>query len=79
MRCADAALTEKMIARILEAKRDGDTCGGTFEVVAIWVPIGLGSFSQWDRRLELTFRHGDDEYTIRQRDGNWSGFCFRSQ
>ena len=51
MRCADAALTEKMIARILEAKRDGDTCGGVFEVVAFGVPIGLGSFSQWDRRL----------------------------
>ncbi|GCE47520.1 chorismate synthase [Thermosporothrix hazakensis] len=51
MRCADAALTEKMIARILEAKRHGDTCGGVFEVVAFGVPIGLGSFSQWDRRL----------------------------
>jgi len=51
MRCADAELTEKMIARILEAKRDGDTCGGVFEVVALGVPIGLGSYSQWDRRL----------------------------
>jgi chorismate synthase len=51
MRCADAALTEKMIARILEAKRNGDTCGGVFEVVAFGVPIGLGTFSQWDRRL----------------------------
>lgn len=51
MRCADADLTERMIARILEAKRDGDTCGGVFEVVALGVPIGLGSFSQWDRRL----------------------------
>ncbi len=51
MRCADADLTERMIARILEAKRDGDTCGGVFEVVAFGVPIGLGSFSQWDRRL----------------------------
>lgn len=51
MRCADAALTEKMIARILEAKGEGDTCGGVFEVVAFGVPIGLGSFSQWDRRL----------------------------
>jgi chorismate synthase len=51
MRCADAALTDKMIARILEAKQHGDTCGGTFEVVACGVPIGLGSFSQWDRRL----------------------------
>jgi chorismate synthase len=51
MRCADAPLTEKMIARILEAKREGDTCGGIFEVVALGVPIGLGSYSQWDRRL----------------------------
>ncbi|RAQ96191.1 chorismate synthase [Thermogemmatispora tikiterensis] len=51
MRCADPALTERMIARILEAKRAGDTCGGVFEVVALGVPIGLGSYSQWDRRL----------------------------
>src|SRR5262249_50173353 len=51
MRCADVALTEKMIARILEAKGNGDTCGGVFEVVAFGVPVGLGSFSQWDRRL----------------------------
>src|SRR6266436_845639 len=51
VRCADEALTEKMIARILEAKQHGDTCGGVFEVVALNVPMGLGSFSQWDRRL----------------------------
>jgi chorismate synthase len=51
VRCADEALTDKMIARILEAKQHGDTCGGVFEVVALDVPIGLGSFSQWDRRL----------------------------
>jgi len=51
VRCADEALTEKMIARILEAKHHGDTCGGVFEVVAFDVPVGLGSFSQWDRRL----------------------------
>ncbi|BCL81597.1 chorismate synthase [Ktedonobacteria bacterium brp13] len=51
VRCADAALTEKMIERILAAKREGDTCGGVFEVVAFGAPIGLGTFSQWDRRL----------------------------
>ncbi|HLI08745.1 MAG TPA: chorismate synthase [Ktedonobacteraceae bacterium] len=51
MRCADAELTEKMIARILQAKQHGDTCGGVFEVVALGVPIGLGSYGQWDRRL----------------------------
>jgi len=51
VRCADEALTEKMIARILEAKQHGDTCGGVFEVVAFDVPVGLGGFTQWDRRL----------------------------
>jgi chorismate synthase len=51
MRCADPVLTERMIERILAAKRAGDTCGGVFEVVALGVPIGLGSYSQWDRRL----------------------------
>jgi chorismate synthase len=51
MRCADAGLTARMIERILEGKRQGDTCGGVFEVVAFGVPPGLGSYSQWDRRL----------------------------
>ncbi|HLI91416.1 MAG TPA: chorismate synthase [Ktedonobacteraceae bacterium] len=51
MRCADEKLTGRMIERILEAKRNGDTCGGVFEAVALGVPIGLGSYSQWDRRL----------------------------
>src|SRR5215831_5267820 len=38
VRCADEALTARMIARILEGKRAGDTCGGVFEVVATGVP-----------------------------------------
>ncbi len=51
MRCADSELTDRMIDRILEGKRNGDTCGGIVEVVALGVPAGLGSYSQWDRRL----------------------------
>ncbi|GAC1451750.1 MAG: chorismate synthase [Ktedonobacterales bacterium] len=51
MRCADAELTQRMIQRIVEGKRQGDTCGGVLEVVATGVPAGLGSYSQWDRRL----------------------------
>ena len=51
MRCADAEVTARMIQRILEGKRNGDTCGGVFEVVATGVPPGLGGYSQWDRRL----------------------------
>jgi chorismate synthase len=41
-----------MIARIDEARSNGDTVGGVFEVVASGLPIGLGSYVQWDRRLD---------------------------
>ncbi len=51
MYCGDDALTKRMIERILAGKREGDTCGGVFEVVATGVPVGLGGYSQWDRRL----------------------------
>jgi chorismate synthase len=51
MRCASTSVTAHMRERILEGKRAGDTCGGVFEVVATGVPPGLGSYSQWDRRL----------------------------
>ena len=52
VRCANAAATAEMIAVIDRAKRDGDTVGGIFEVVARNVPPGLGSFAQWDLRLD---------------------------
>jgi chorismate synthase len=51
MRCASDQVTKLMIDRILLGKRQGDTCGGIFEVLATGVPVGLGSYSQWDRRL----------------------------
>jgi chorismate synthase len=51
VRCADAAAADKMIQKIREAKEKGDTLGGVFEVIINNVPIGLGSYSQWDRRL----------------------------
>ena len=47
---ADAA--QRMVAAIETAKRDGDTLGGVIEVVARGIPVGLGSYVQWDRRLE---------------------------
>lgn len=51
MRCADAELTQQMIAHIDKIRKAGDTAGGVFEVIATGVPLGLGSYSQWDRRL----------------------------
>jgi chorismate synthase len=52
VRCADPKVGEAMIAEIDRAKKAGDTVGGVFEVVARGVPPGLGSFAQWDRRLD---------------------------
>lgn len=51
VRCGDSVLGEQMVAFIQECKSKAETCGGVFEVVATGVPIGLGSFSMWDRRL----------------------------
>ncbi len=52
LRCPDPDAETMMIARIDEAREHGDTVGGVFEVVATGVPIGLGSYVQWDRRLD---------------------------
>ena len=52
VRCPDSAAAEKMRARIEETIHGKDTLGGIIEVVALNVPVGLGSFAQWDRRLE---------------------------
>jgi chorismate synthase len=43
---------EALIARIDEARRARDTVGGIFEVQVLGVPVGLGSFVQWDRKLD---------------------------
>lgn len=52
VRCPDRAAAEKMRVNIQEVIHAKDTLGGVLEVVALNVPVGLGSFSQWDRRLE---------------------------
>jgi chorismate synthase len=52
LRCPDPDAEQRMIARIDEARSNGDTIGGVFEVVAHGVPIGLGSYVHWDRRLD---------------------------
>ena len=52
VRCVNAALRERMVAAIDAARAAGDTLGGTFEVIVRGVPPGLGSYAQWDRRLD---------------------------
>jgi len=52
LRCVDPEAEAKMIAAIDAARERGDTLGGVFEVVVTGVPVGLGTYVQWDRRLD---------------------------
>ncbi len=52
LRCVDGELEALMMRRIDQAKADGDTLGGAFEVLATGLPPGLGSYVQWDRKLD---------------------------
>lgn len=52
VRCLDKAAEAAMIAEVDRAKKEGNTLGGFVEVLASGAPIGLGSYAQWDRRLE---------------------------
>lgn len=52
LHCVDASLEQRMTAEIDRAREAGDTVGGAFEVIATGVPVGLGSYTQWDRKLD---------------------------
>ncbi len=52
LRCPDPVAEAAMIEKIDEARSNGDTVGGVFEVVVHGAPIGLGSYVHWDRRLD---------------------------
>ncbi|MBI4576007.1 MAG: chorismate synthase [Planctomycetes bacterium] len=50
--CPDPEASVRMVDLIAGARRSRDTAGGVFEVVARGVPPGLGSWTQWDLRLD---------------------------
>jgi chorismate synthase len=52
LNCADAEAEQRMKAEVDAALRTGDSVGGVFEVVAHGVPPGLGTYAQWDERLD---------------------------
>jgi chorismate synthase len=52
VRMLDAALSDAAVAHVEAARKAGDTLGGVYEVVATGVPVGLGSYVHWDRRLD---------------------------
>ena len=51
VRCPDPRISELMKKQIDEARSLGDTIGGLIQVIALGAPVGLGSFIQWDKRL----------------------------
>jgi chorismate synthase len=52
VRSADPEASERMVRAIDAAREAGDTLGGTFEMWATGLPIGLGSHVMWDRKLD---------------------------
>ena len=52
LHCVDGLVEMQMIAAIDRARDDGDTLGGTFEVIVHGLPPGLGSYVHWDRKLD---------------------------
>jgi len=56
--CLDDDATIKMIELIKAAWQEGDSLGGIVEVVVDGLPVGLGSYTQWDRRLDGQLAQG---------------------
>lgn len=52
VRMIDRSAARNAIEEIRKAKKKGDTLGGVFEVIVTGVPVGLGSYVQWDRKLD---------------------------
>lgn len=57
VRCPDPKFAQKMREEIEKAIHGKNTLGGVLEIVALNLPIGLGSFVQWDKRLEAKLAH----------------------
>jgi chorismate synthase len=52
LNCADAEIQTRMKDEVDKVLRTGDSLGGVFEVVAHGVPPGLGTYAQWDERID---------------------------
>ena len=52
VRCLDAELTEQMVNEIKTYRKAGSSLGGVYEIIVTGVPVGLGSFTHWDRKID---------------------------
>ena len=57
VRVLDEIQEKRIVNKIKLAKKNGDTLGGTFVTVASGVPVGLGSYMHYDRRLDAAIAH----------------------
>jgi chorismate synthase len=57
VRCPDRDVSEKMKAEIDRAVKQGDSLGGSFRIIIRGVVPGLGSYTEWDRRLDARMAH----------------------
>lgn len=58
VRCLDHSMEEEMIQEIKSAKEAGDSLGGVFEVIVRNVPMGIGSYAHFDRKLDGILAQG---------------------
>ncbi|MFH0795657.1 MAG: chorismate synthase [Candidatus Omnitrophota bacterium] len=58
LRCLSPRAEAEMTTLINRAKEKGDTLGGIFEVVVTGLPVGLGTYTQWDLRLDGRLAQG---------------------
>ncbi len=52
VRCLNADLTDGMTEEIKQRRKEGSSLGGVYEIIVTGLPAGLGTYTQWDRKLE---------------------------
>ncbi|WP_154438994.1 chorismate synthase [Tissierella pigra] len=52
VRVLDKEAEKLMMDKINNIKKEGDTIGGVIEVIGMNIPVGLGSYTSWDKRLD---------------------------
>lgn len=52
VRCLDATLSDAMVEEIKKYRKAGSSLGGVYEIIVTGVPVGLGSYTHWDQKLD---------------------------
>ncbi|MBU5485555.1 chorismate synthase [Clostridium sp. MSJ-11] len=58
VRCYDEEIEKSFMKKIDICKEEGETIGGSVYISVKGVPIGVGSYSQWDRKLDAILSYG---------------------